>query len=102
MLSTWTSSGPGADHHGIVDGLRATTARIITDHANIGSPAGHTALVARHARLAMMGLQIDLEPPAPHSSSPATAARQRPASSLLDYSDYLLPGGRHGPLPPPM
>jgi hypothetical protein len=38
--------GQGADHRGIIDGLRATTARIITDRANIDSPAGQTALAA--------------------------------------------------------
>ena len=37
--------GPGADHHAIIDGLRDTTARIITDRANIDTPAGQTVLV---------------------------------------------------------
>jgi hypothetical protein len=55
--------GPGADHHRIIDGLRATTARIITDRANVGSPAGQTALVTLYAQLAMLGLQIDLDIP---------------------------------------
>lgn len=31
--------GVGADHHRIIDGLRATTARITSNRANLASPA---------------------------------------------------------------
>ena len=37
--------------------------KIIADRANLGSPAGQTALVTLYAQLAMLGLQIDLDVP---------------------------------------
>jgi len=91
-------AGPGADHHRIIDGLRVTTARIIADHANIGSPAGQTALVTLYAQLAMMGLQIDLDVPATGllTDQPPLRCGDLP-SSLLDYSADLLPGGSSRP-----
>ena len=94
--------GPGADHHSVIDGLRATTARIITDRANIGSPAGQTALVTLYAQLAMLGLQIDLDiPGAPLLvPQPPLRAGDLPAS-LLDYADDLLPGGPAQPAATP-
>ncbi|MEU2166917.1 hypothetical protein ACH47V_05995 [Micromonospora chersina] len=55
--------GNGADHRAIIDGLRATAARIITDRANVSSPAGQTALTTLYRQLAMMGLQVDLDVP---------------------------------------
>jgi hypothetical protein len=55
---------PGMDHRVIIDGLRVTTARIISDGANIASPAGQAALATLYALLAMLGLQIDLDVPA--------------------------------------
>ena len=90
--------GPGADPHGIVDGLRATTARIIADRTNIGSLAGQTALVTLYAQLAMMGLQIDLDVPATPlcAGQPPLRGSDLPAS-LLDYSADLLPGGSARP-----
>jgi hypothetical protein len=94
--------GPGADHHRIIDGLRGTTARIVTDRANIGSPAGQTALVTLYAQLAMMGLQIDLDIPGAPLLVPQPPLRgaDLPAS-LLDYSDDLLPGGSARPAAAP-
>jgi hypothetical protein len=85
--------GPGADHRAIIDGLRATTARIITDRANIHSFAGQTALVTLYAQLAMMGLQIDLDVPAAElcSAQPPVLGTTLPAA-LLAYSADLLPG----------
>ena len=86
--------GPGADHYSIIDGLRGTTARIITDRANINSPAGQTALVTLYAQLAMMGLQIDLDVPSAElrADQPPLRGTDLPAS-LLSYSADLLPGG---------
>jgi hypothetical protein len=86
--------GPGADHRAIIDGLCGTTARIITDRANIDSPAGQTALVTLYAQLAMMGLQIDLDVPATElrSGQPPIRGVSLPAA-LIAYSDDLLPGG---------
>ena len=85
--------GAGADHRAIIDGLRGTTARIITDRANIDSPAGQTALVTLHAQLAMMGLQIDLDVPAAElrTGQPPVRGTTLPAA-LLAYSADLLPG----------
>jgi hypothetical protein len=90
--------GPGADHRGIIDGLHATTARIITDQANIDSPAGQTALVTLHAQLAMMGLQIDLDVPAVglRTAQPPLRGTDLPAA-LADYEADLLPGGSARP-----
>lgn len=90
--------GPGADHHRIIDGLRATTARIITDRANIGSPAGQTALITLYAQLAMLGLQIDPDIPGAQLLVPQPPLRgaDLPAS-MLAYSDDLLPGGSARP-----
>lgn len=91
--------GPGADHHRIIDGLRATTARIIADRANLASPAGQTALVTLYAQLAMMGVQIDLDVPAVGlliEQPPLRSVGDLP-SALLDYSADLLPGGSARP-----
>ena len=90
--------GPATDHQDIVDGLRATTARIITDRANIDSPAGQTALVTLFAQLAMMGLQIDLDVPATalHVGQPPLRGSDLSAS-LLSYSADLMPGGSARP-----
>ena len=86
--------GPGADHRRIIDGLRTTTARIVTDHANINSPTGQTALVTLYAQLAMMGLQIDLDAPTADLRADQPPLRGNDlVSSLLDYSTDLLPGG---------
>ena len=90
--------GPDADRRAIIDALRTTTARIITDCRNISSPAGQTALVTLYALLAMLGLQIDLDVP-----DTALVAAQPPlrgdrlAAALLDYSSDLLPGGSARP-----
>ncbi|MET8063070.1 hypothetical protein, partial [Micromonospora sp. NPDC005313] len=94
--------GKGADHRAIVDGLRATTARIITDRANISSPAGQTALTTLYAQLAMMGFQIDLD--APHvdlCADQPPLRRGELMSGLVHYSDDLLPGGSSRPAPSP-
>lgn len=82
--------------------LRATTARITADRSNLGSPAGQTALVTLYAQLAMMGLQIDLDIPTTHllTSQPPLHGSDL-ASSLLDYSADLLPGGSARPSPTP-
>lgn len=94
--------GPGADHRAIIDGLRGTTARIITDRANIDTPAGQTALVTLYAQLAMQGLQIDLDVPATQirASQPPLRGTSLPAA-LLDYSADLLPGGSDRPAAAP-
>jgi hypothetical protein len=94
--------GPGASHPAIIDGLHATTARIIASRANIDSPAGQTALVTLYILLAMLGLQIDLDIPAA-----AIVAGQPPLrggdlqASLLDYAADLLPGGSARPAAAP-
>jgi hypothetical protein len=94
--------GLGADHHGIIDGLRGTTARIIADRANLDSTAGQTALVTLYAQLAMMGLQIDLDVSAAglHAGQPPLRGSDLPAA-LLGYSADLLPGGSACPSPTP-
>ena len=85
--------GAGADHRAIIDGLCGTTARIISDQANVDSPAGQTALVTLYALLAMMGLQVDLDVPAAElrSGQPPVRGTTLPAA-LLAYSADLLPG----------
>jgi hypothetical protein len=90
--------GPGADHHAIIDGLRGTTARIITDGANTDSPAGQTALVTLYAQLAMTGLQIDLDVPSLELRVPQPPLRGTilPAA-LTRYAADLLPGGSARP-----
>jgi hypothetical protein len=90
--------GPGADDRAIIDGLRATTARIITNKANIDSPAGQTALVTLYAQLAMTGVQIDLDIPDVEvlAVQPPLRGTNLPAA-LLDYSADLLPGGSTRP-----
>lgn len=90
--------GRGADHRLIVDGLRATTARIVTNRANVSSPAGQTALVTLYAQLAMMGLHIDLDAPTIGllTDQPPLLGGEL-VSGLLDYSADLLPGGSSRP-----
>jgi hypothetical protein len=94
--------GPNADRRAIVDGLRATTARIIADRPNIDSPAGQTALVTLYAQLAMLGVQIDLDVPDTtlRASQPPLRGDHLP-TALLDYSADLLPGGSSRPSPVP-
>jgi hypothetical protein len=94
--------GPGADHHAIIDGLRATTARIITDRANVSSYAGQTALTTLYAQLAMMGVQIDLDAPRVDmlADQPPLLGGEL-TSGLVDYSDDLLPGGSSRPASTP-
>ena len=90
--------GPGADHHRIIDGLRATTARIIADRPNVDTPAGQTALVTLYAQLAMMGLQIDLDVPVTGLRAEQPPLRGSDLlSGLLAYSADLLPGGSARP-----
>ena len=89
---------PGTDHRVIIDGLRATTARIISNGANIASPAGQTALVTLYVLLAMQGLQIDLEVPAAGLATNQPPLRGSDLlAGLLDYSADLLPGGSAQP-----
>ena len=47
----------------VLEGLRATTVRLVADRANLESYAGQTALVSLFGLLAMMGLGIDLDIP---------------------------------------
>lgn len=90
--------GRGAEHRRIVDGLRATTAAIIADRANLTSMSGQTALVTLYGQLAMLGLQIDLDVP-----DVDLVAEQPPLhggkllAGLLGYADDLLPGGSSRP-----
>jgi hypothetical protein len=87
-----------AGHRDIIDGLRATTARIVADRTSLGSPAGQTALVTLYAQLAMMGLQIDLDVPDVELLAPQPPLRgNRLVSGLRDYAADLLPGGSGHP-----
>lgn len=102
LLAELDIFGPGTSHRAIIDGLRATTARIIADPTNTDSPAGQTALVTLYAQLAMLGLQIDLNVPAVPLRVPQPPLRGTDLpSSLLSYSDGLLPGGSARPSPVP-
>src|SRR5207302_1154774 len=47
----------------IVDGLRATSARIVANRDNVACVAGQTALVTLYAQLAMLGVQIEIDVP---------------------------------------
>jgi ThiF family len=87
-----------ADRRLIVDGLRATTARIIVNRDNVACAAGQTALVTLYAQLAMTGLQIDLDAPTVALAAPQPPLRGADlVSSLLDYAADLLPGGSSRP-----
>jgi hypothetical protein len=93
---------PCTDHRVIIDGLRATTVRIISNRANIASPAGQTALVTLYVLLAMLGLQIDLDVPAARLAIDQPPLRGSDVvAGLLDYSADLLPGGSAQPSPIP-
>jgi len=87
-----------ADHRPIVDGLRATTARIIANRANTDSVAGQTALVTLYAQLAMMGLQVDLDIPTIDLvlGQPPLRGDDLEAA-LVDFSEDLPPGGSSRP-----
>ena len=94
--------GPDTDHQAIIDGLRATTARIIADRANLASPAGQTAAVTLCAQLAMQGLQIDLDLPAvPLLQPQPPLGGGELQAGLLDYAASLLPGGSARPAATP-
>jgi len=87
-----------ADRRLIVDGLRATTARIVADRDSLGCAAGQTALVTLYAQLAMTGLQIDLDAPPVALVAPQPPLRGSDLlSGLSDYSNDLLPGGSSRP-----
>lgn len=86
--------GRPADDRAIVEGLRATTARIITDHANLRSHAGQTALITLHNQLIMTGLRIDLDMPDITLELPQPPLHGASlAAALADYADDLIPGG---------
>lgn len=90
--------GVGSPHRDIIDCLRATTALIIADGANLDSTAGQTALVTLYAQLAMLGLQIDLDVPATELRTPQPPLSMGELTArLVDYSDDLLPGGSSRP-----
>lgn len=85
---------PGVDHRRIIDGLRATTVRIIADRANTDSSAGQIAVATLFAQLAMLGVQIDLDmPSAPMLVPQPPLQGDDLASGLLDYAADLMPGG---------
>src|SRR5205823_3286319 len=87
-----------ADHRHIIDGLRATTARIVADRASLNSAAGQTALVTLYAQLAMTGLQIDMDAPDVDLLVPQPPLRGgRLLPGLVDYAADLLPGGSTNP-----
>lgn len=89
---------PSADRRIIVDGLRATTARIVADRASLNSPAGQAAVVTLFAQLAMMGIQLELDVPDVELLVPQPPVRgDKLASGLLDYGNDLLPGGSSRP-----
>jgi hypothetical protein len=84
--------GPNAEHEAIIDGLRATTVRIIADRRNVDSFAGQTALVTLYGQLAMMGLQIDLDvPETPLLAEQPPLRGNHLVSGLVDYADDLMP-----------
>ena len=90
--------GPGAEHRAIIDGLRATTIRIIAGRRNIDTLAGQTALVTLYGQLAMMGLQIDLDvPDVPLVAEQPPLRGDQLLTGLLDYADDLMPGGSSRP-----
>ncbi|UQU62529.1 ThiF family adenylyltransferase [Couchioplanes caeruleus] len=86
--------GPGVDHRTIIDGLRATTVRVLADRRNVATPAGQTALVTLFGQLAMMGLQIDLDvPEIPLVAEQPPLRGGQLLGGMLDYADDLMPGG---------
>jgi len=86
--------GRPADDRAIVEGLRATTARIVADRANLRSHAGQTALITLHNQLVMTGLRIDLDMPDITLELPQQPLRGVSlAAALADYADDLIPGG---------
>jgi hypothetical protein len=89
---------PSNDDAHIVDGLRATSARIVADRDNLCFVAGQTALVTLYTQLAMLGLQIDLDLPDLELLVPQPPLRELSlVDALRDYSDDLLPGGASRP-----
>lgn len=90
-------SDPSNDFR-IVDGLRATSARIVTDRNNVRCAAGQTAICTLYAQLAMLGLQIDVDAPNVDLIVPQPPFRElRLLDALRDYSDDLMPGGSSSP-----
>lgn len=86
-------SEPDNDH-GIVSGLRATTARIVADQRTAMSPGGQTAIATLYGQLIMMGLQVDLDVPDVALVAPQPPLEgDRLVAALLGYSDDLMPGG---------
>jgi hypothetical protein len=82
----------------LVDGLRATSARIVTNRANVSCEAGQTALVTLYAQLAMLGLQVELDAPNLELVVPQPPLRELGlVDALHDYSEDLLPGGSSNP-----
>jgi len=79
----------------IIDGLRATTVRIVSDAANLRTPAGQTLLVSLYSQLAMTGLTVDVDVANVELLVPQPPLRDdlRLVDALEDYSDDLLPEG---------
>jgi hypothetical protein len=94
--------GSGADERVIIDGLRATTVRVVADRRNVAALAGQTALVTLFGQLAMMGLQIELDvPEIPLVVEQPPLRGDQLLAGLLDYADDLMPGGSSSPTAPP-
>lgn len=82
----------------IIDGLRATSVRIVANRENLSCVAGQTALVTLYAQLAMLGVQMDLDVPDVELLAPQPPLRElNLTTALRDYSDDLLPGGTSKP-----
>jgi hypothetical protein len=84
----------------IVDGLRATTVRLVGDRRNLTSYAGQTAFITLHNLIAMLGVQIEINVPAVEIIGHQPPLRPGDlGDALRDYTDDLIPGGSSAPAP---
>lgn len=89
--------GGEVDEAAIVEGLQATTVRLVADETNLASAAGQTAAVALFGLIAMMGIGVDLDLPDVELVSGQPPLRgDRLRASMLDLGMDLIPGVRMG------
>lgn len=87
---------PGLERD-ILEGLRATTVRIVADDINLSSHSGQSCVVALAGLIAMMGIRVTLEMPNVRLIHPQPPLRgPRLVEALEEYANDMVPGAEIG------
>jgi hypothetical protein len=86
------SEDPDLERH-ILEGLRATTVRIVADDLNLSSHSGQSCVVALASLIAMMGIRVTLDMPNVrllHAQPPLRGTHL--VAALEEYASDMVPG----------